>query len=268
MGRERALMPDQQVNEDKYALGMIHSPSDEEAKTANYDRYQYSLFEKYVHGRVLEVGAGTGRITDLIIRDGHFDELAISEPSPYFFGRLEDRFRSIPKTRLIQGEVADIVRTDRGYFDVVFSVHVMEHIENDRAFVGQQLELLRPGGTLIILVPALQFLYSELDKNIGHFRRYTKSSIRALFNGTPGRIEKLFYSNFIGVLGSLYFSKLKKVQYQSDETHRQRFFKIYQIFSQYFVPGIQMVERVIPAPIGLNLTVIATRRKDGTGKPA
>ena len=247
---------------------MIHSPGDEEAATANYDRFQYSLFEKYLQGRVLEVGAGTGRITDLVIRDGNFDELVISEPSPYFFGRLEARFRSIPKTRLIQAETADMIKTSRGYFDVIFSVHVMEHIEDDRAFVGQQLELLRPGGMLIILVPALQFLYSELDKNIGHFRRYSKSSIRSLFNGTPGRVEKLFYSNFIGVLGSLYFSKLKKIQYQTDETQRQRFFKLYQIFSQYFVPGIQMVEKVIPVPIGLNLTVIATRRNDGTSKPA
>jgi hypothetical protein len=70
------------------------------------------------------------------------------------------------------------------------------------------------------------------------------------------------------VLGSLYFSKFGKVQYQTGETQRQRFFKIYQIFSQYFVPGIQMVERVIPAPVGLNLTVIATRQNDGAGKPA
>src|SRR6266576_3110006 len=116
-------MADQQVNEDKYALGMIHSPAvEEEAKTANYDRYQYSLFEKYLHGRVLEVGAGTGRVTELVIRDDRFDELVISEPSSYFFGRLEDRFRFIPKTHLIQGEVADIVKTSRGYFDVIFSV--------------------------------------------------------------------------------------------------------------------------------------------------
>jgi SAM-dependent methyltransferase len=186
--------------------------------------------------------------------------MVISEPSPYFMGRLERRFVGEAGTHLIQGEVSDLVSANAGPFDAVFSVHVMEHIEDDRSFVRQQLELLRPGGRLIILVPALPFLYSELDKNIGHFRRYNKSSIRSLLDGAPAEVEKLFYSNFIGVLGSLYFSKFKKVQYQSSDTQRKKFFRIYQIFSRYFIPAIQTIENVIPVPLGLNLTLVATKR--------
>jgi SAM-dependent methyltransferase len=145
-------------------------------------------------------------------------------------------------------------------FDVTFSVHVMEHVEDHVSFIRQQLDLLRPGGRLIILVPALQFLYSTLDKNIGHFRRYNKSSLRAVFKGMPVRIDKLFYSNFLGVIGSLYFSRIRKVEYQSSESERKRFFKVYQIFSQFFVPVIEVAERFVPVPIGLNLTLVATKK--------
>ena len=253
-------MADTDLNHDKYASGMIHSRGEDH--TENYDKFQYSLFRNYLGGRILEVGAGGGRITDLIIRDGGFEELVISEPSPHFMARLEERFVGVPQTRLIQGELEEVAKLCPGGFDVIFSVHVMEHVEDDKAFIRQQIELLRPGGKLIVLVPAIQFLYSQLDKNIGHFRRYNKSLMRSLIQGTGAKVERLFYSNFIGVFGSLYFSKLRKIEYQSSASQREKFRRLYQVFSRYFIPAIQAVERHVPVPIGLNLTLIATRHGD------
>ena len=251
-------MDGQRATGDQYASGMIHSSGD--GGTPNYDKYQFSLFKKYLGGRILEIGAGGGRISNLVIRDIQFEEFVISEPSPNFMARLKQRFAGTPKTYLAPGELDDVAKMYPSLFDVTFSVHVMEHVEDHVSFVRQQLDLLRPGGRLIILVPALQFLYSTLDKNIGHFRRYNKSSLRAVFKGMPVRIDKLFYSNFLGVIGSLYFSRIRKVEYQSSESERKRFFKVYQIFSQFFVPVIEVAERFVPVPIGLNLTLIATKK--------
>ena len=114
---------------------------------------------------------------------------------------------------------------------------------------------MRSKGKLIILVPALQFLYSNLDRNIGHYRRYDKKMIRKLVAGKNVKIEKLFYSNFLGVLASLYFLKFKNLEYQSSEK-KEQFIFLFKLYDRFFIPMIALLEKYLSVPIGLNLTVV------------
>jgi SAM-dependent methyltransferase len=64
--------------------------------------------------------------------------------------------------------------------DVALALDVIEHIEDDRAFVGELFERIRPGGVLVVTVPAWPWLYSEHDVALGHWRRYTPGALEAV----------------------------------------------------------------------------------------
>lgn len=242
---------------DVYAKGMVHYGQAESEATPTYDKWQYGLFKGMLGRKILEVGAGSGRITACLMQDADFDELVAAEPSLHFYSLLQGNLRPHPKLKLLQLTTGELLSDYRGHFDTVFSVHVLEHIEDDFGALAEQLELTRAGGRLIVLVPALSFLYSELDRNIGHFRRYDKGRFRELVQRLGNcKTEKIFYSNALGVLGSLYFSKIRKINYQGTDANRKKFFRLYRFFSEYAVPAISFVEYGVPVPFGLNLTAV------------
>ena len=86
-------------------------------------------------------------------------------------------------------------------FDVALYVDVLEHIEDDRGELAGAAKKLRPRGRIVVLSPAYPYLYSEFDRAIGHFRRYTKGMLRSIT--PPGlRIEAEFYLDGVGMLAS------------------------------------------------------------------
>jgi hypothetical protein len=78
----------------------------------------------------------------------------------------------------------------------------MEHIEDDAAELARAAEWLRPGGYVVVLSPAHQWLYTPFDKAIGHFRRYSKQTLASL---TPPSLElvRLNYVDSVGMLASM-----------------------------------------------------------------
>jgi len=82
-----------------------------------------------------------------------------------------------------------------GAFDVVIASDVLEHIEADSSAVAEMVRVLRPGGSLIVSVPAHQWLFSEHDAALHHFRRYSKTALRGLLGQHRLRIRRLSYWN-------------------------------------------------------------------------
>jgi len=245
---------------DHYALGMVHWTENELELTPTLDRWHFELLRPYIGRKVLEVGAGPGRITALVADAAQHDELLAIEPSPHFFELLRTHVGAVPGVSLLQTEAARLRSEYANHFDSVYSVHVMEHIADDLGFLEDMLALTRPKGVVIILVPALPFLYSDLDRNVGHFRRYTKRMIRSLVQRLPVEVEHLAYNNLMGAVGSLYFSKLRKINYQKDGAAKRKFFGLYHVFSEYAVPAIRLVEKFVPVPLGLNLTAVLRKQ--------
>ncbi len=248
------------IDTDPYATGMVSYGEDETNATPTYDRWQYGLFKRFLGRKILEVGAGSGRITSILLQSANFDELVVTEPSPHFYGLLQERVKTTSNVKLLFATTGELISEYPSYFDTAFSVHVLEHIDNDLEGLREQLRLIHSGGRVIVLVPALQFLYSELDRSIGHFRRYNKRRFRTLVAELGNcQIEKMFYSNALGVLGSLYFSRIRKINYQESEANKKKFFRVYRFFSEHLVPWISFVESKIPVPLGLNLTIVLTK---------
>ena len=87
-------------------------------------------------------------------------------------------------------------------FDAILYIDVLEHIEDDSAELRRAAAHLSPGGALIVLSPAHPFLYTPFDQAIGHYRRYTRQSLRAAAPRNLRR-DKLIYLDSVGMLASL-----------------------------------------------------------------
>ena len=84
-------------------------------------------------------------------------------------------------------------RGDDWRFDLITALDVVEHIADDRAAVADMVSMLRPGGVIVVTVPAFQALWDHHDELNRHYRRYTSRSLRNLFDDQPIRLLQLRY---------------------------------------------------------------------------
>jgi hypothetical protein len=172
------------------------------AAASNWKSYFRSHLQPYLGIEVLEVGAGLGGTTRLLCR-GHEHRWICLEPDRELADRLA---RSVCEGKLppqceVQVGTLDQLR-GQAPFDTLIYIDVLEHIEDDRGELARAAELLKPGGHVVALSPAHQWLYTPFDKAIGHCRRYTKKTLSAL---TPQTLElvRLHYLDSAGLLASL-----------------------------------------------------------------
>ena len=96
--------------------------------------------------------------------------------------------------------------------DFLYSSNVLEHIEDDAAVVREMARTLRPGGRVFLYLPAFCCLFSALDRKVGHFRRYDKSTLRRLFPTVEWKIVSLRYADSLGFAGTLWFKAFGKAR--------------------------------------------------------
>jgi len=137
--------------------------------------------------RALEVGGGTGILRDQI--EGHTSWVVDLTDLSVETLRLSRPGRGRRLYYDVREEQASLV----GTYDVVILFDVLEHIEASRPFVGSVLRHLRPGGYLIVNVPALQSLFSTYDEAAGHVRRYDKRTLASEFEGSGLAVLDLRY---------------------------------------------------------------------------
>ncbi len=164
----------------------------------NWKRYWSSRIHRWIVGDALEVGAGIGANTaDLqtpAVRSWH-----CLEPDPRLTERLREAVAGTPSCEVSCGITASLSGES---WDTILYIDVLEHIEDDRGELARAARLLRPGGHIIVLSPAHQFLFSPFDAAIGHYRRYNKTTLRACT--PPGcRLEAMFYLDSLGMVASL-----------------------------------------------------------------
>ena len=168
---------------------------------ACWKSYFASHLRPYLKGRVLEVGAGIGG-TSRVLCDGQADSWTMLEPDANLAGRLTESLRQSPLPiphELRIGTTGDLAGER---FDCILYIDVIEHIEFDAVELERAARHLAPGGHLVILVPAHQWLYTPFDRAIGHFRRYSCRSLNAVAPASLRR-RKLVYLDSVGLLASL-----------------------------------------------------------------
>jgi len=143
-------------------------------RATNWKRYLARRLGPHIAGDVAEVGAGLGAMTAVLCGSTAMSWLCL-EPDPRMAARLDGAIADgdlHPVCRAHEGGLATL--PDAPAFDTILYIDVLEHIEDDRTELATAARRLRPGGCLIVLSPAHQWLYSPFDRAIGHVRRYSR----------------------------------------------------------------------------------------------
>ncbi|MGY2051619.1 class I SAM-dependent methyltransferase [Methylobacterium sp. JK268] len=173
------------------------------AAARTWKAYWSAQIAPFLRGRVLDVGAGLGATADLLARHPGVTEWTCLEPDRGFVAALGTKVAdgALPAwTRIRQGTLASGAAPTS--CDTILYIDVLEHIRADREELARAAAHLAPGGALVVLAPAHPILYSPFDAAIGHERRYTRASLRAV--GPAGlRLARLRSLDSVGLLASL-----------------------------------------------------------------
>ncbi len=224
---------------------------------APYLQWQLEQFKPFLGNRILEVGCGVGAILAQLGER----ELVMGidlEPELVEFTRM--RFAAQPRYEFASMDIAELSDASREAmkaqaFDTIVCINVLEHIKVDSRAVATMADLLVPGGVLAILVPAHPFLFGPYDVTDGHFRRYTKSSLRRVLESAGFAGERLYHFNAVGAAGWWFQYKLMKRDHQTQSDYR---------IMQAMVPLMSAIEKRIKPPFGLSLVAVA-RKPSGAG---
>jgi SAM-dependent methyltransferase len=217
---------------------------------SRYYDWMLEWFRPYMGERILEVGAGSGNFSRRLLEQS--PELLTSlEPSENVAVQLEQRLQDARNAEARRGVLADHVEGWQQRYDTVFYVNVMEHVEHDGAEVELALQCLRPGGHLLIFVPALPWLYGKADELFGHYRRYTKESLLALFAGRCVTGRECRYWDMLGVLPWWVSFVLLQRGVMSPG--------MVKLYDRFVVPLARWLENRLTPPLGKNLLLVVQK---------
>lgn len=220
------------------------------AKAVNWKGYYASRISSCIRGDVLEVGAGIGGTTRVLWPASARSWVCL-EPDPGMAASMRAglaSFRDGPVPSVVTGCVEDLGADAR--FDCVLYIDVLEHIESDAAEMERAAKLLRPGGRLVVLSPAHDFLFSEFDRQIGHYRRYDRRSLRAV--RPEGVVEEAcFYLDSAGTLLSLANRLMLRA---SAPTEGQIL-----VWDRWVIPVSRVLDRLLGYRLGKTIVVVWRR---------
>lgn len=218
------------------------------AAAPRYNRWQLDVVAPFLGRRILEVGSGIGNMSEQLLEIGP-ELLVATDTDPYYCARLAERFSGrsdVVIDRLSMPDPAAAARLGRHHLDTVIATNVVEHVEDDLGTVETMRSLLVPGGRAIILVPALPVLYGEMDRELGHFRRYTRAGLADLMRRAGLGVERVLWFNRVGVLGWWYNGRIRRLRRIPLEQLRT--------FDR-LVPMLRL-ERLVPLPFGQSLIAV------------
>jgi SAM-dependent methyltransferase len=137
--------------------------------------------------RVLDIGAGQGLFINHFVASG---QLVALDDWPSCLMRNRQR-GGIP----VRGNAVHLPFADKK-FDYLFALDVLEHLPDDRQTIQEWSRVLKPGGKLVLNIPAMECLWSHHDVQMGHYRRYHRSTLRPVLESNGFKILRMTYTNF------------------------------------------------------------------------
>lgn len=201
--------------------------------------------------RILEIGCGTGHNLPMLARFGAVDAIEIDAAA-----------REIASARLgkpiATAPLPQLAGIDRASYDLIAVLDVVEHIEDDVAALEAMAECLKPGGKILITVPAHQWMWSAHDVVNHHHRRYSKATLDAAIRGAGLTHNGLRWFNsllFPAAVAARFAGKLTGKD-DSDDSPPAR--PLNAAFERIFGLERHLVGR-LPLPPGLSIITLASR---------
>lgn len=231
------------------AISAVYNLEDQQrmSPAKNYFAWQSRLVKREIGARVIEVGCGIGNFTETIL--DHEAVLGVDVDAGCI-ARFRRRFEGCPN---LGGRVCDLASDEFLALadfraDSCVALNVLEHIEDDRSALLRMTRVLRPGGAIVLLVPAFASLYGPIDRNLGHFRRYDRRAIRELAHSLNLQVASLTFVNLIGFFGWWMNARVLKLQAQSEGQIAA--------FDRWIVPAMSRIEEFLHPPLGQSLLAV------------
>ncbi|WP_328463764.1 class I SAM-dependent methyltransferase [Actinoplanes sp. NBC_00393] len=208
------------------------------ATAVNHRRWFVELALPYLGDNPIEIGSGLG---DYAIEWAeHLPRFTATEADPDRLVLLKERMAEHTnidvKQMLLPSPEAN------GEYSAAVSYNVLEHIEDHVGALSSMKDLVRPGGRVIIIVPAFMFAMSQVDIATGHIRRYTKKTLSAAFIEAGLEIEKIHYANALGLIGYYGATSIFKLAPKEGP--------MVKVYDSVVLPVTKAAERVVKPPFG------------------
>ena len=213
----------------------------------NYHSWILAEFLPYLGSSVAEVGAGVGSFSALLL-ETNISSLVAFEPSRNMYPLLQEALSTDKRARAINDFLGREIAGK--CFDSILYINVLEHIEDDASELANARDALNPEGNLLVFVPALPWLYSELDRQVGHFRRYTKKNLVELIRRSGFSVVKARYFDVVGIIPwYINFVLLKNLIGGGSVS----------LYDRLIVPAMRVIEGLLPPPVGKNVLLVARK---------
>lgn len=183
-------------------------------EAVNYNKYLLDLIivSAQVGDSLVDFGAGNGTFSLPVASAGY--RVICVETDPVLSASLASHGMAV---------LTDLAQAADGSIDYIYSLNVLEHIEDDTGIAALWFRKLRPGGKLLVYVPAFQVLFSSMDRKVGHIRRYSMVELRQKLSNVGFEITESRYADSIGFLATLMYKLFGK----EDGTVDLKMLKIY-----------------------------------------
>ena len=214
-----------------------------------YFEWQFTMAAKHLGSRVLEIGCGLGNFTQHLL-DREFVVGIDIEPRC-----IEGRNRRFAGRPNLIGIGMDVLSPEfpdlRRYEPTsIACLNVLEHVHDDALALTHMHAVLPAGGTVVLIVPAFEGLYGPIDKLLGHYRRYSKRSLRETAEGAGLQVKVLRYINSIGFFGWWFNARILKKTEQSEAQIK--------VFDR-LVPWLSRVEARMEPPLGQSIFAVMVK---------
>ncbi|RYE57424.1 MAG: class I SAM-dependent methyltransferase [Sphingobacteriales bacterium] len=165
-------------------------------EAVNYNAYLLNLVVRFARStkNLIDFGAGIGTFAKVVEERGF--QVHCIEPDS----------KQAERIKLAGFQVdLDITDLETESCDFMYSFNVFEHIENDQYVMRECFRVLKPGGKILIYVPAFSILYSSMDKKVGHIRRYRRDELKSKIEQAGFIVETSEYVDSLGFVASLLF---------------------------------------------------------------
>jgi len=206
------------------------------AKADKFNRWMYDTIRPYCRDNILEIGSGIGNISQFFISDGY--SITLSDTDNFYLNKLKKKFNriNILSIDLVHENFSKEHDEFFQAFDTVVFLNVLEHVRDDELAIENCRHFLKPGGTLIVLVPAYSFLFSKMDKELQHYRRYTSKKLTGLIS------KKKFNAKMYGKLLGLHAIPEKNMK----------------LFN-HLVPFARLIDKILFRKTGLSVIAVAQK---------
>ena len=215
----------------------------------NYNKWIYALVKNDLSEDILEVGCGIGRITEFLLENNR-KVLSIDINNSHL-KYIKNKFKD---TDNFKSEFNDISSNNKPIdrsFMTITCFNVLHHIKKQDSALKNMCKLLDDDGKLIVLEPALPYLYGSIDKEEYHARRYSKKGIKSVLTKNGFKVGICRYINLVGAIGWFVSGKIFRRK-ALNKKQAMLFDKVW--------PLIGSIEKKMVVPFGLSLLCICEKK--------